>query len=105
MSGRVLTTLALLALALYRNQQWSPGQTLGFAAVAGLGDTFANVTLLLATSKATGSAELSIVGVVAAFYPAATVLWARFALREALGPVRIAGLAMGAGAVVLMALG
>lgn len=104
-SGRFVTTLFLIGFALVRKTPLSPGSALGFAAVAGLGDTFANVTLLLATSSAVGSSELSVVAVVSAFYPAATILWARFGLDEPLGPVRLAGLALGFAAIALMTLG
>lgn len=104
-SGRVVTTLLLLGLALAQRKPITPGASLGFAVVAGLGDTFANMTLLIATSEAVGASELSVVAVVSAFFPAATVLWARFTLHEPLGPVRLCGLALGLLAVALMTLG
>jgi drug/metabolite transporter (DMT)-like permease len=83
----------------------SPGTSLKFAALAGIGDTFANVTLLLAASAAVGSSELSVVAVLSAFFPAATVVWARFMLHERLGPIRIGGLSLGLVAIALMTLG
>ena len=104
-SGRAATTLLLIGFALARRQPLAPGASFGFAVVAGLGDTFANVTLLAATSVAVGSSELSVVAVVTAFYPAATVIWARVMLHERLGPIRIAGLCIGMSAVALMTLG
>ena len=104
-SGRVVTVALLLAFALVSNKGVRPGASIGFAAVAGLGDTFANVTLLLATNEAVTSSELSVVAVIAAFFPAGTVIWARFFLHERLGPVRLAGLGLGLVAIALMTLG
>jgi len=95
----------LVGYALARRQPLSPGPTLRHSAIAGLGDTFANVTLLFATGIAVGSRELSVVAVVSAFFPAATVIWARFSLQETLGRVRLAGLTLGLAAIALMTLG
>jgi len=103
--GRVVSTATLLAFALVRRQPVSPGPTLKFSAIAGLGDTAANVTLLAATGLAVSSSELSVVAVIASFYPAATVLWARFSLNEQLGPIRLAGLGLGLAAIAFMTLG
>jgi len=52
-----------------------------------------------------GSSELSVVAVLSAFFPAATVVWARFMLHERLGPIRIGGLSLGLVAIALMTLG
>lgn len=107
-SGRLVTTTVLLLFAYSRRRPILPtgiDRSVKFAAIAGLGDTFANVTLLLATNEAVGSAELSVVAVVSAFFPAATVIWARFLLREPLGPIRLFGLALGLGAITLMTVG
>jgi len=104
-SGRVVTTVLLLFFALAMRRPVTPGSSLRLAALAGIGDTFANVTLLLATSAAVGSSELSVVAVVTAFFPAATVLWARVLLHERLGRVRIGGLGLGLAAIAFMTLG
>lgn len=104
-SGRVVTFAMLLGFALWRRGPLKPVGSLRFAAIAGIGDTAANLTLLLATSAAVTSNELSVVAVITAFFPAATVIWARIVLDERMGPVRIAGLGLGLGAVVLMTLG
>ena len=104
-SGRVVTVALLLGFALATRRAVTPGPSLRFAAVAGLGDTFANVTLLLATSAATTTSELSVVAVITAFFPAGTVIWARFWLHEPFGPVRVAGLGLGLAAITLMTLG
>lgn len=103
-SGRLATTLLLLAFAFGRRSNIAPGIGFGFAALAGIGDTFANVTLLWATGLADGT-ELSVVAVLAAFYPAATVLLARVVLHEKLGAVRAAGLALGFVSIALLTLG
>lgn len=104
-SGRIVTTFVLVTFSLMTKRPLSPGVEIRFAALAGIGDTFANVTMLLAAGAAVGSRELSVVAVVVAFYPGATVLWARFALDEELGRIRIAGLALAVVAVALMTLG
>lgn len=117
-SGRVVTVVLLLLFAVFgpsrrtRNRvpldRFSHGSrrsVVGFAAIAGLGDTFANVTLLLATNEAVGSGELSVVAVVTALFPAATVVWARLMLDEPLGRVRIGGLILALAAVSMMTIG
>lgn len=104
-SGRLVTTAILLAFALLMRNPVSPGTSLKFAAIAGLGDTFANMTLLLATTAAVDGSQLSVVAVLSAFFPAATVVWARFMLHERLGPVRVSGLALGLAAIVFVTLG
>lgn len=104
-SGRIVTTLILFALIAGRKQELGHGGALGLCAAAGIGDTVANVTLLFATSAAATSAELSIVAVIAALYPAATVLWARALLKERFGIVRVIGLGLALTAVSLMTLG
>ncbi len=110
-ASRLATTSLLLAYALTRRAQYrantalSPTPALGSMAIAGVGDVFANVTLLAASTTAIGATELSIVAVVAAFYPAATVVWARVLLGERLGWVRTAGLVCAFGAIALMTLG
>lgn len=116
-SGRVVTVVLLIvfvlarprpsenALSGHRLADGSRRSALGFATVAGLGDTFANVTLLLATNEAVGSGELSVVAVVTALFPAATVVWARLMLDEPLGRVRIGGLILALVAVSMMTLG
>lgn len=104
-SSRVVTTALLVGFSALRKLPLSPGSATGFVALAGIGDTFANVTMLLAAGAAVGSRELAAVAVLVAFYPAATVLWARVALGERLGPIRTLGLILAAVAVVLMTLG
>ena len=101
-SGRMATALLLLAITHWRGTSPRPGPVLGFATVAGVGDTFAQVTLLLACTAATGSNELSTVAVVAGLHPASAALWCRVGDRQVLGPLRLGGLALGVAAVVLI---
>jgi uncharacterized membrane protein len=67
---------------------------------AGAGDMVANVLYLLAVRRGL----VSLVAVIVALYPAATVLLAQVVLGERLRRVQVAGLAMAAGAAVLLAL-
>ena len=70
------------------------------AVVAGLLDSMANVTYLLATREGL----LSLVAVVASLYPAGTVFLARVVLGERLGPQRLAGVVVALAAVGLIAI-
>ena len=103
--GRLTTTILLVGYALVRKQPLTPGPAIRHSAIAGLGDTFANVTLIFATTVAVGASELSVVAVITAFFPAATVIWARFALGEQLGRIRLIGLGLGLSAIALMTIG
>jgi drug/metabolite transporter (DMT)-like permease len=67
--------------------------------VVGLGDMVANVLFLLAVR----SGMLSLVAVVAALYPAFTVLLASLILKERIHPWQRVGLVFAAGALVLIA--
>ena len=66
---------------------------------AGGGDMVANVLYLLAVRRGL----VSLVAVIVALYPAATVLLAQVVLGERLRRVQVAGLALAAGAAVLLA--
>ncbi|MGN6446951.1 EamA family transporter [Amnibacterium sp.] len=68
---------------------------------SGVGDMTANLLFVVASRLGL----LSIVGVLLALYPAATVLLAMLLLRERLHPVQVAGLAVAGSGVVLIALG
>jgi drug/metabolite transporter (DMT)-like permease len=68
---------------------------------AGLLDVAANLLYLLATREGL----LSLVAVLTSLYPASTVVLARFVLNERLVPTQLAGLALAAAGVVMIALG
>jgi drug/metabolite transporter (DMT)-like permease len=73
----------------------------GLVVASGVGDMMANLLFVLASRIGL----LSIVGVLLALYPAATVLLAMLVLRERLHLVQVAGLALAAAGVVLIAVG
>ena len=66
---------------------------------AGFFDTLANVVLLAALNKGL----LSLVSVLASFYPAVTVLLARFFLKEMMLKSQIIGLLLGLTSISLLA--
>lgn len=92
--------LALVAAAATRPGRPGP-QGVRFGVLAGFLDGLGNSLYLLATRHGL----LTLVGVVGAMYPASTVVLARVVLRERLAPHQVAGLAVAAGAVALIALG
>lgn len=77
------------------------GAPAGLVIASGAGDMAANLLFVLASRIGL----LSVVGVLLALYPAATVLLAMLVLRERLHPVQIAGLGLAAAGVVLITLG
>ncbi len=71
------------------------------AMLTGCLDATGNSLFLLASRQGL----LTLVGVIGAMYPASTVVLARVVLGERLAPHQLAGLAIAAGAVVLIAVG
>jgi drug/metabolite transporter (DMT)-like permease len=69
--------------------------------LAGMGDLGGNLFFVLAS----GVGELAVVVVLSSLYPVGTVLLARVILHERLGAVRIAGIALAIGGVVLIGFG
>ncbi len=67
---------------------------------AGAGDMVANILYLMAVRRGL----VSLVAVIVALYPAATVLLAQVVLGERLRRVQVTGLALAASAAVLLAL-
>lgn len=104
-ASRVVTVAMLVLYALSRKERLFPERERGAASIAGIGDVGANVLMLLASGFAIKASELSVVGVLVAFYPASTVLWARFRLKERVGPIRMVGFAIALIAIALMTLG
>jgi drug/metabolite transporter (DMT)-like permease len=74
------------------------GRTLGIVAIGGACDAFANMFFLLATRHGL----LSLASVLTSLYPATTVMLAVGLLHEHLGKVQRVGLALAAGAIVLI---
>lgn len=98
--SRLSSTLAAggLALATGRAGRLAPG-VCRFAVLAGALDALANLAYLLAVRQGL----LSLVAVLVALYPAATILLARLLLGERTGRAQRLGLAVAAGSVVLIA--
>ncbi len=90
---------AIVALAARPGRPASGG--VRFALIAGSLDSLGNALYLLASRQGL----LTLVGVVGAMYPAATVVLARVVLREQLARHQVAGLGIAAAAVALIALG
>ena len=100
--ARVASLLAFaVAAVVTRSSLRTPAGSLALIATAGVLDVAANLFYLLATREGL----LSLVAVLTSLYPAATVLLARFVLKERLVPAQIAGLVLAAAGVTLIALG
>jgi drug/metabolite transporter (DMT)-like permease len=101
--GRALASvLTLSAVVAFGATRLGPARPdLGAAVGSGALDSVANFSFLIAARHG----DLSIVAVITALYPAATVLLARVLLGERIGRVQLAGLGVAAAAVSLLALG
>ncbi len=104
-AGRAASSLLLVGVVLLRRRAVTAGGPLGrgelrLAITAGAMDAIASVAFILATR----AGQLSIVAVITALYPAATVILARVLLHERLARLQIAGLVVAAAAVSLLAL-
>ncbi|WP_027004689.1 DMT family transporter [Conexibacter woesei] len=101
--GRTVSSLIVLtaAFALGAARLGATRPDTRTAAGAGALDSLANFSFLIAARHG----DLSIVAVITALYPAATVLLARVLLGERIGRVQLAGLGVAAVAVSLLALG
>ncbi len=107
-SARVVTStlLAVVVVVLARRPSAGPalprgGSTLALIAGAGLADTLANVTFLLATEEG----QLAVVSVLSSLYPVATVLLARVVLAERMTRPQGLGLVAALVATVLLSVG
>jgi drug/metabolite transporter (DMT)-like permease len=96
-----LLVLAGIAVAVRRSQAAWPGRRIVPVALVGIADTSANLLFALA---ATGG-NLAVVGVLGSLYPVATVLLARWLLRERLSGGQNAGVALALTGVGLLAAG
>lgn len=100
LASRVAATAVVVVAALPARQLgWPRGTPARLAVAAAALDVLANVTFLYALQ----SGLLSLVSVVTALYPAATVLLARLVLGERTGRVQQVGLGLAAVAVGLIA--
>jgi drug/metabolite transporter (DMT)-like permease len=100
--ARVASLILLGFVALVSRRSLRPrGAPAGLVVASGAGDMAANLLFVLASRIGL----LSIVGVLLALYPAATVLLAMVVLRERLHRVQVVGLALATAGVVLIALG
>ena len=95
-----LTAFTIAAVATRSSIRAAQG-SLVLIAVAGVLDAAANLFYLLSTREGL----LSLVAVLTSLYPAATVLLARFVLKERLTRPQLLGLALAATGVTLIALG
>jgi drug/metabolite transporter (DMT)-like permease len=96
-----LLVLTGIAVAGRRSQAAWPGRRIVPVALVGIADTSANLLFALA---ATGG-NLAVVGVLGSLYPVATVLLARWLLRERLSGGQNAGVALALTGVGLLAAG
>jgi len=101
LSARVVSVALLGGVSLLtgRSLRPSPGSR-RLIIVAGAGDMVANICYLLAVRRGL----VSLVAVIVALYPAATVLLAQVVLGERLRRIQVAGLGLAATAAVLLAL-
>lgn len=100
--GRGVSAVVILGAAFaVRSRLGHARPSLSASATAGALDALANFAFLLAVREG----DLAVVAVIAALYPAATVLLARAFLAERIGPAQLAGLGLAAVAVSLLAVG
>lgn len=96
--ARAASIALLLVVALVRERPIITPSGRWLAAWAGVLDMAANVMFLVAVRQEL----LSLITVIMAMYPVATVGLARFVLHERVGRIQLAGFAMGAAAIVLI---
>ena len=98
--SRVFSVLVIFLFVIIGRRNIKPEKnSTPFIVGAGFFDTLANVVLLAALNKGL----LSLVSVLASFYPAVTVLLARFFLKEMMLKNQIIGLAFGLTSIALLA--
>ena len=95
----VASVLLVVAALARRGHLGVERPSLRLSAAAGALDGFANLAFLLAVRRA----DLTVVAVIAALYPAATVVLARLVLHERLHRTQLIGLGVAAAAVALLA--
>lgn len=96
-----LLVLVVIAVAGQRSQAGWPGRRIVPVALVGIADTTANLLFALAAT----SGNLAVVGVLGSLYPVATVVLARWLLRERLSGGQNAGVVLALTGVGLLAAG
>jgi drug/metabolite transporter (DMT)-like permease len=100
--GRIAASIVIvIAAAASHNLQLPTGQSRKFALLAGVLDTVANVTMLLALH----ASLLSLGSVLISLYPAATVGLAMVVLKERVSRWQAVGMALALAAVAMIAVG
>ena len=98
--SRVFSVIAIFLFVMIGRKNIKPGKkSTPYIIGAGFFDTLANVVLLAALNRG----MLSLVSVLASFYPAVTVLLARLFLKEMMLKSQIVGLALGLTSIALLA--
>ena len=98
--SRVFSVLAIFLFVIIRKKRIKPeGNSAPYIIGAGFFDTLANIALLAALNKGL----LSLVSILASFYPAVTVLLARLFLKEVMSTSQLIGLALGLTSIGLLA--
>ncbi len=98
--SRVFSVLAIFLFVIIRKKSIKPeGNSAPYIIGAGFFDTLANIALLAALNKGL----LSLVSILASFYPAVTVLLARLFLKEVMSTSQLIGLALGLTSIGLLA--
>ena len=98
--SRVFSVLAIFLFVITRKKSIKPeGNSAPYIIGAGFFDTLANIALLAALNKGL----LSLVSILASFYPAVTVLLARLFLKEVMSTSQLIGLALGLTSIGLLA--
>lgn len=100
-ASRSASLLIFLAILLARRERLSIAKGSRIVTLtAGLADMGANICFLLASR----SGLLSLVSIVSSLYPAPTVILGRVVLKEKIPPLRLIGLVLAIGGVVLISL-
>lgn len=100
--ARIASISVLILLATVTGSTLRPGPGMGpLIAAAGVLDMVANLLFLMAERRGL----LTLVAVIAALYPAATVVLARIVLHERLSRSQLIGLGMAAAGIALIAVG
>ena len=98
--SRVFSVLAIFLFVIIRKKSIKPeGNSAPYIIGAGFFDTLANIALLAALNKGL----LSLVSILASFYPAVTVLLARLFLKEIMSTSQLIGLALGLTSIGILA--